>query len=155
MAAFEAMCEGYLGISAHWHLFRYFFMFACLKGWPQGGNDRLRQPSDEVRPGRQLHSILPDQLEQQLAQGVVLPKERPRVRAAAFTGNSIRQSQSNWTHGQPQAEQEKMLKEHWAVLGRLRGAGVTLATVIGQYHARVVLLRRRSLRPTEPLGRGP
>jgi hypothetical protein len=31
MTAFEAMCEGYLGISAHWHLFRYFFMFACLK----------------------------------------------------------------------------------------------------------------------------
>jgi hypothetical protein len=31
MAAFEAMCEGYLGISAHWHLFRYFFIFACLK----------------------------------------------------------------------------------------------------------------------------
>jgi hypothetical protein len=31
MAAFEAMCEGYLGISAHCHLFWYFFMFACLK----------------------------------------------------------------------------------------------------------------------------
>jgi hypothetical protein len=31
MAAFEAMCEGYLGISAHWHLFRYFFKFVCLK----------------------------------------------------------------------------------------------------------------------------
>jgi hypothetical protein len=31
MAVFEAMCEGYLGISAHWHLFRYFFKFACLK----------------------------------------------------------------------------------------------------------------------------
>jgi hypothetical protein len=31
MEAFEAMCEGYLGISACWHLFRYFFMFACLK----------------------------------------------------------------------------------------------------------------------------
>jgi hypothetical protein len=31
MAAFEAMCEGYLGIGAHWHLFQYFFMFACLK----------------------------------------------------------------------------------------------------------------------------
>jgi hypothetical protein len=30
MAAFEAMCEGYLGISAHWHLFWY-FKFACLK----------------------------------------------------------------------------------------------------------------------------
>jgi hypothetical protein len=31
MAAFEAMCKGYLGISAHWHFFRYFFMFVCLK----------------------------------------------------------------------------------------------------------------------------
>jgi hypothetical protein len=31
MAAFKVMCEGYLGIIAHWHLFRYFFMFACLK----------------------------------------------------------------------------------------------------------------------------
>jgi hypothetical protein len=31
MAAFEVMCEGYLGISAHWHLFRYLFKFACLK----------------------------------------------------------------------------------------------------------------------------
>jgi hypothetical protein len=27
MAAFEAMCEGFLGIGAHWHLFRYFFRF--------------------------------------------------------------------------------------------------------------------------------
>jgi hypothetical protein len=31
MAAFVAMCEGYLGISAHWHLFWYFFKFVCLK----------------------------------------------------------------------------------------------------------------------------
>jgi hypothetical protein len=31
MAAFEAMCEGYLRISAHSHLFRYFFRLACLK----------------------------------------------------------------------------------------------------------------------------
>jgi hypothetical protein len=31
MVEFEAMCEGYLGISAHWHLFRYFFKLLCLK----------------------------------------------------------------------------------------------------------------------------
>jgi hypothetical protein len=30
-AAFEAMCKGYLGISAHWHLFQYFFKSTCLK----------------------------------------------------------------------------------------------------------------------------
>jgi hypothetical protein len=31
MAVFEAMCEGFLGIGAYWHLFRYFFRFACLR----------------------------------------------------------------------------------------------------------------------------
>jgi hypothetical protein len=31
MAAFEAMCEGYLSIGAHWHLFQYFFRFTCLR----------------------------------------------------------------------------------------------------------------------------
>jgi hypothetical protein len=43
-------------------------------------------------------------------------------------------------------EQETLLKDHKAVLAYLRGARVNLATVIGQYHARgVVLLRRRPL----------
>jgi hypothetical protein len=31
MVAFEVMCDGYLRISAHWHLFCYFFRFAYLK----------------------------------------------------------------------------------------------------------------------------
>jgi hypothetical protein len=31
MAAIEALCEGYLGVGAHWHLFRYFLKFVCLK----------------------------------------------------------------------------------------------------------------------------
>jgi hypothetical protein len=31
MSAFEAMCEGFLDISAHWHLFRYFFRFTCMR----------------------------------------------------------------------------------------------------------------------------
>jgi hypothetical protein len=31
MAACEAVCEGFLGIGAHRHLFRYFFRFTCLR----------------------------------------------------------------------------------------------------------------------------
>jgi hypothetical protein len=31
MAAFEAMCEGYLGIGAHWPLLQYFFRFTCSR----------------------------------------------------------------------------------------------------------------------------
>jgi hypothetical protein len=39
-----------------------------------------------------------------------------------------------------------MLKPHWAVLGRLRNVGITLAEVVGQYHSRgVVPLQRRPL----------
>jgi hypothetical protein len=71
----------------------------------------------------------------------------PEFALPAFTGNSIGQSRRNWTDGPTKTDQEKILKDHWAVLGHLRGAGVTLSTVIGQYHARgAVLLRRRPLR---------
>jgi hypothetical protein len=49
----------------------------------------------------------------------------------AFTGNSIGLSRRNWTDDPAKTKQEKILKDHWVVLGRLRGAGVTLSTVIG------------------------
>jgi hypothetical protein len=40
-----------------------------------------------------------------------------------------------------------MLMSHWAMLGRLRDTGITLAEVVGQYHARgVVSFQRRPLR---------
>jgi hypothetical protein len=58
-----------------------------------------------------------------------------------------RKLQRNWADGPAKKEQEKKLKLHWAVLWRLRNAGVTRAEVIRQYHARgVVPLRRRLLR---------
>jgi hypothetical protein len=64
-----------------------------------------------------------------------------------YTGFSIAKSQRNWADGPANKEQDKMLKPHWVVLGRLRNAGITLAEVVRQYHARgVVPLRRRPLR---------
>jgi hypothetical protein len=52
-----------------------------------------------------------------------------------------------WSGGPVKAEQEKILKDHWAVVRHLQGVGVTLSKVLGQYHARgVVPLQRRSLR---------
>jgi hypothetical protein len=71
----------------------------------------------------------------------------PEFALSMYTGNSIAESRRNWSDGAAKAEQEKILKDHWAVLRCLRGAGVTLAEVLGQYHARGVLpLRRRPLR---------
>jgi hypothetical protein len=71
----------------------------------------------------------------------------PEHALPAYTGCSIAKSQRNWADDPAKKEQEKILKSHWAVLGRLRNAGITLAEVVGQYHARgVVPLRRRPLR---------
>jgi hypothetical protein len=71
----------------------------------------------------------------------------PEHALPAYTGCSIAKSQRNWADDPTKKEQEKILKSHWAVLERLRNAGVTLAEVVGQYHARgVVPLRRRLLR---------
>jgi hypothetical protein len=50
----------------------------------------------------------------------------------AYTGNCIAESRRNWSDGSVKKEQEKMLRDHWVVLRRLRGAGITLAEVLGQ-----------------------
>jgi hypothetical protein len=70
----------------------------------------------------------------------------PEHALPTYTGCSIAKSQRNWSDAPTKTEQEKMLKSHWAVLGRLQNARITLTEVVGQYHARgVVPLRRRPL----------
>jgi hypothetical protein len=70
----------------------------------------------------------------------------PEFALPAYTGNSIAESRRNWSDDLVKTEQEKILKDLWAVLRHLQGAGVTLEEVLGQYHARgVVPLRRRPL----------
>jgi hypothetical protein len=70
----------------------------------------------------------------------------PEHALPAYTGCSIAKSQRNWADGLAKKEQKKVLKSHWAMLGRLRNAGITLAEVVRQYHSRgVVPLWRRPL----------
>jgi hypothetical protein len=130
MVAFEAMCEGYLGISAHWHLFWYFFMFACLKDgsravmigcanlWMKQGRGDDYIPSSLTSSNNGCHK------------GWFYPRNDPEFALTAFTRNSIGQSRRDWTNGPTKTEKEKILKDHWAVLGHLRGAGVALSTII-------------------------
>jgi hypothetical protein len=146
MAAFEAMCEEYLGISAHWHLFRYFFKFACLKEGPRAAtigcaNLRMKQGrGDDYIPVTLTSSNSGWHKEW------FYLRNDPEFALPAYTGNSIAESRRNWSDGPAKTEKEKILKDRLAVLRRLRGAGVTLAEVLRQYHARgVVPLRRRPL----------
>jgi hypothetical protein len=55
----------------------------------------------------------------------------PEFALLAFTENSIAQGLRSWTDAPPKVEREKMFRDHWAMLTRLREASVNLVTVIG------------------------
>jgi hypothetical protein len=146
MAAFE----GYLGISAHWHLFWYFFKFVCLKEGSRAvmigcANLRMKQGrGDDYIPVSLTSS------NSGWHKGWFYLRNDPECVLPTYTGNSITELRRNWSTGPAKTEQERILKDHWVVLRHLRGARITLAEVLGQYHARgVVPLRRWPLRLCE------
>jgi hypothetical protein len=135
MAAFEAMREGYLGIGANWPLFQYFFRFTCLRddsGAAMIGCTNLRMKQGR---GDDYIPVSLTSLNNGWHKGWFYLRNDPEFALPSYTGCSIVKSQRNWSDGPAKKEQEKMLKLHWVVLGRLRNVGVTLAEVIGQYHA--------------------
>jgi hypothetical protein len=103
-------------ISAHWHLFQYFFKFACLKegSWAATiscANLRMKQGRDEdyipvslTSSNNGWHKVW-----------FYLPND-PEFALPVYTGNSIAESRRNWSDGPAKMEQEKMLRDHWAVL---------------------------------------
>jgi hypothetical protein len=89
MAAFEAMCEGYLGISAHSHLFKYFFMFACLKDGSRAV--MIGCANLQMKQGRG-NNYIPSSLTSSNSswlQGWFYLRNDPKFVLSAFTGNSI------------------------------------------------------------------
>jgi hypothetical protein len=51
--------------------------------------------------------------------GWFYPQIDPEFALSAYTGNSIAESWQSWVDGPAKKDQEKILKNHWAVLGRL------------------------------------
>jgi hypothetical protein len=128
-------------------LFQYFFRFTCLREGSRAAtigcaNLRMKQGCrDDYIPAPLTSSNTG------WRKGWFYLQNDPEHALPSYTGCSITKSQQNWADGQAKKEQEKMFKSHWAVLGRLRNVGFTLAEVVGQYHARGVMpLRRRLLR---------
>jgi hypothetical protein len=131
MAAFEAMCEGYLCIGAHWSLFQYFFRFTYLRDGSLAAtidcaNLQTKQGSSD--------DYIPVSLTSSNSgwhKGWFYLRNDPEFALPSYTECSIVKSQRNWSDGPAKKEQEKMLKLHWAMLGCLWNAGITLAEVIG------------------------
>jgi hypothetical protein len=150
MAAFEVMCEGYLGISAHWHLFQYSFRFTCLRDSSRATTIGCANLRTKQGRGDDYIPVTLTSSNSGWHKGWFYLRNDPKFVLPSYTRSSNAKSQRNWADGPNTKEQEKILKHHWVVLEQLRGAGVTLAEVIGQYHARgVVPLRRRPLRLCE------
>jgi hypothetical protein len=129
-------------------------MFACLKDGPIVATICYANLQMKQYQGSKYIPFSLTSLYSGWHKGWFYLRNDPEFTLSAFTGNSIGQVPRSWTDGPLKAEQEKMFKEHWVVLDRLRKAGVDLAAVIGQYHARgVVLLRRWPLCLCEMIAR--
>jgi hypothetical protein len=119
MATFEAMCKGYLGIGAHWHLFQYFFMFTCTRDGSRAvmigcANLRMKQGR-----GDDYILVMLTSSNNGWHKGWFYLRNDPELALPSYTGCSIAKSQRNWVDGPAKKEQEKMLKLHWVVLGHL------------------------------------
>jgi hypothetical protein len=131
MAAFKAMCKGYLGIGARWHLFQYFFGFTCLRDGSRAATiDCVNLRTKQGRGDDYIPVTLTSSNSGWHKWWFYLRND-PEFALPSYTENSIAKSQRNWADDPAKKEPEKILKHHWAVLGRLRGAGVTLSEVIG------------------------
>jgi hypothetical protein len=104
MAAFEAMCEGFLGISAHWHLFQYFFGFTCLRDgsrmetigcanlWTKQGRGDDYIPVMLTSSNNAWHKMW------------FYLRNDPEHALPSYTGCSIAKSQRNWADGPAKKE---------------------------------------------------
>jgi hypothetical protein len=128
MAAFEAMCEGYLGIGTHWNLFQYFFRFTCLRDGSRAATIGCANLRTKQGRGDDYILVMLTISNNGWNKGWFYLRNYPEFALPSYTGCSIVKSQRNWADGPAKKEQEKMLKLHWVVLGcRLRNTGVTLA----------------------------
>jgi hypothetical protein len=119
MAALEVMCEGYLGIDAHWTLFQYFFRFTCLRDGSRAATIGCANLRTKQGCGDDYIPVALTSSNSGWHKGWLYLRNDPEFALLSYTGCSIAKSQRNWADGPAKKKQEKMLKLHWAVLGRL------------------------------------
>jgi hypothetical protein len=105
MAAFEAMFEGFLGISAHWHLFQYFFRFTRLRDGSRAA--KIGCANLRMKQGRRRNDYIPVALTSSNSgwhRGWFYLRNDPEHALPLYTGCSIAKSQRNWADGPAKKE---------------------------------------------------
>jgi hypothetical protein len=117
MAAFKAMCEGFLGIGAHWHLFWYFFRFTCLREGSRAetigcANLRMKQG----RGGDYIPAPLTSS-NSGWHRGWFYLRNDPEHELPSYTGCSIAKSQRNWAAAPPRQSKRRCSSPIGSCLG--------------------------------------
>jgi hypothetical protein len=94
MAEFEAIRVGYLGISAHWHLFQFFFKLTCLKDGSRAATIGCTNPWMKQGWGNDNISVSLTSSNNGWHKGWFYLRNDTEVALPAFTGNSNAELQS-------------------------------------------------------------
>ena len=141
MAAFVALCEGFLGIDPHFDLWRYFFTISLSKrrvggkevNVPMGcASIHLRHTRSRDYPLMRLATSNKGWHSQWF-----YVRDDPSATLPKYTGRLIEEAPESWTWG-VQLKDKKHLADLLAGLQALKERGVKGAGIIGAYHARRV-----------------
>jgi hypothetical protein len=98
------MCKWYLGISAHWHLFQYFFRFTCLKDGSRAAT--IGCANLWMKQGRGDDYILVSLTSSNSGwhKGWFYLQNDPEFALPLYIGNSIAESRRSWADGPAKKE---------------------------------------------------
>jgi len=104
MVAFEALCEGYMGVEAHWHLFWNFFKFVIQKD--DGRPTTIGCAALRMKQGRS-RDYIPGSLTSSNSgwhSEWFYLRNDPEHPLPAYTGEWIDKAPEKWSYGPEKAE---------------------------------------------------
>ncbi|XP_072151344.1 uncharacterized protein [Setaria viridis] len=160
VAAFVALCEGFLGIEPNFSLWKYFFTVSLYLKAEERGNQQRSTPVPIGCAGIHLrHPRAKEYMAMKTAashkgwhQQWFYVKNYSNSPLPEFTGRVIEVAPEVWSYG-PVEKEKKRITGLLQAIEHLKGRGLTGAGVIGAYHARRVaplMLRVRPLSEMTP-----
>ncbi|XP_072151143.1 uncharacterized protein [Setaria viridis] len=160
IAAFIALCEGFLGIEPHFSLWKYFFTVSLYQKSGKAGSQQRSPPVPIGCAGIHLrHTRSKEYMTVKTSASHkgwhnqwFYVKSYPDSPLPAFTGRTIDAAPEVWAYG-PVEKKKKRFSDLLQAIEQLKRNGLTGAGVIGAYHARRVaplMLRTRPLGAMTP-----
>jgi hypothetical protein len=150
-ASFVAVCEGFLGIPAHWDLWVHFF-----RGELHTLATGERKVRRAVRAGGLTFSVRDSQRELYLPCSMTANNSdwekgwfylrNDGAGLPPYSGKVVKERPISWTHGVSPPSRQRRLEPLTNAISQMANAGLTVASVIANFHhRRVIPLMEREL----------